>query len=344
MKLSDFDFELPSDLIAQNPVYPRDTSKMLVIDQNKFDDRQFFDLPNYITKNDLVICNNTKVLASRLEGKRHNTSIQITLHKMNNNQSWHAFAKPAKKLYPGNKIYFAKKFSAEIIEKSPEGVVLIKFCVNAKRLPVLLSRYGKMPIPPYIQKFRKPDLRDNTDYQTTYANNFGAVAAPTAGLHFTKRLIRKLREKKINFAEITLHVGAGTFLPIRCKDINQHLMQPETGYISKDVAKKINHTKKRGGRIIAVGTTSLRLLETATDSSGTVQPFSGETNIFIKPPYRFKCVDLLLTNFHLPKSTLFILVCAFAGIKKMKRAYEYAKIKNYRFFSYGDGTLIYRKK
>jgi len=343
MRISDFDFSLSPKFIAKRPKKPRDNSKLLLI-SNILSDHLFQDLPNILQNDDLIILNNTKVIQGQLSGKVSDKKVTITLIKRRKYSQWEVFAKPAKKLYPGNKIYFAKKFSAEIIEKSPEGVVLIKFCVNAKRLPVLLSRYGKMPIPPYIQKFRKPDLRDNTDYQTTYANNLGAAAAPTAGLHFTKRLIRKLREKKINFAEITLHVGAGTFLPIRCKDINQHLMQPETGYISKDVAKKINHTKKRGGRIIAVGTTSLRLLETATDSSGTVQPFSGETNIFIKPPYRFKCVDLLLTNFHLPKSTLFILVCAFAGIKKMKRAYEYAKIKNYRFFSYGDGTLIYRKK
>jgi len=343
MRVSDFDFSLSPKFIAKRPKRPKDSAKLLLI-SNTFSDHTFKELPYLLQPGDLIILNNTKVIQGQLSGKSAGKKITITLIRKRSHSQWEIFAKPAKKLRPGNKIYFAENFSAEIIKKNPEGRILIGFSTKNKLLPTLLSRHGKMPIPPYIQKFRKPDLKDESDYQTTYARNSGAVAAPTAGLHFTERLLEKLREKKINLAEITLHIGASTFFPIRCKNINQHLMHSETGYISKSVARKINHTKKKGGRIVAVGTTSLRLLETAVDSSGTIQPFSGETNIFIKPPYKFKCVDLLLTNFHLPKSTLFILACAFAGTKKMKQAYEYAKIKNYRFFSYGDGNLIYRKK
>ena len=343
MGIDDFDFSLPPKFIAKRPKKPRDSSKLLVI-SDTFSNYNFKKLPDLLQPSDLIILNNTKVIQGQLQGTVDGKKITITLIKKRNQSQWEILAKPAKKLRSSNQIRFAKDFSAEIIKKISDGRIMLRFNVADRALDGLLAKYGRMPIPPYIQKFRQPDIKDKTDYQTTYAKNLGSVASPTAGLHFTKQLIKKLKEKKIDFAEITLHVGAGTFLPIRCKNINQHQMHGETGYISKHVAKKINQAKKEGRRIIAVVTTSLRLLETATDSSGKIHPFLGETNIFIKPPYKFKCVDLLLTNFHLPKSTLFILVCAFAGIKKMKEAYEYAKIKNYRFFSYGDGNLIYRKE
>ncbi len=340
MKLSDFDFELPSDLIAQNPVYPRDTSKMLIINQNKVDDRQFFDLPNLITKNDLVICNNTKVLASRLEGKRDNTSIQITLHKQINNETWHAFAKPAKKLKINDKLKF-QSLNAKIINKLEMGEIVIKFDCNNDELFNKLSEIGKMPLPPYIKRNITNEYDDNLNYQTVFAKNLGAVAAPTAGLHFTNDILKTLRKNKINIDYVTLHVGAGTFLPIKSEDINSHEMHSEWGEVTEKTVENINDCKRNGGKIISIGTTTLRILETAfSASTGMLEPFSGHTNIFIKPGYNFNSTDTLLTNFHLPKSTLLMLVYAFGGIENIKSAYKYAIENKYRFFSYGDCCLI----
>ena len=340
MKLSDFDFELPSDLIAQNPVYPRDTSKMLVINQNKFDDQRFYDLPNFITKSDLVICNNTKVLASRLEGRRDNTSIQITLHKQNNNEAWHAFAKPAKKLKINDSLKF-QSLNAKIIDKLEMGEILIKFECNNDELFKKLSEIGKMPLPPYIKRNETNKSDDNFNYQTVFAKNLGAVAAPTAGLHFTNELLKTFRNNKINIDYVTLHVGAGTFLPVKTENINSHKMHSEWGEVSNQVVEKINNCKRNGGKIISIGTTTLRILETAfAKSKGILKPYSGHTNIFIKPGYNFNSTDILLTNFHLPKSTLLMLVYAFGGIKNIKSAYQYAIENKYRFFSYGDCCLI----
>jgi len=340
MKLSDFDFELPSNLIAQNPAYPRDTSKMLVINQNKFVDQRFFDLPNYITKNDLIICNNTKVLASRLEGSRNNTSIQITLHKKNNNETWHAFAKPAKKLKINDQLKF-KSLNAKIIDKLEMGEIIIKFDCNNNELLNKLSAIGSMPLPPYIKRKISNEYDDNLNYQTVYAKNLGAVAAPTAGLHFTNEILKKLIKNKINIDYVTLHVGAGTFLPVKSEEINNHKMHSEWGEVSHQVVEKITACKRNGGKIISIGTTTLRILETAFDTStGKLKPFSGNTNIFIKPGYNFNSTDILLTNFHLPKSTLLMLVYAFGGIENIKSAYKYAIENKYRFFSYGDCCLI----
>ncbi|MFY9288160.1 MAG: tRNA preQ1(34) S-adenosylmethionine ribosyltransferase-isomerase QueA [Alphaproteobacteria bacterium] len=340
-RTDDFDFILPPERIAQEAIEPRDQSRLLHVTSN-LSDHTVGDLPQLLRPHDLLVMNDTKVIPARLFGKRDAISIEILLHKKQAPQTWLAFARPGKRLKNGDTLIFAADFSAEILEKRESGEVLIRFSVIDEKLFALLHRYGEPPLPPYIKREKGAAKQDTERYQTIYAAKEGAVAAPTAGLHFTPRLFEALKAKNIETLTVTLHVGAGTFLPVKVEHLKDHVMHAEWGEITPDIAARINKAKQEGRRIVAVGTTSLRLLESAADEEGQVQPFSQDTAIFIYPGYRFKVVDVLLTNFHLPKSTLFMLVSAFAGVEKMRRAYEYAIAENYRFYSYGDATLLER--
>lgn len=340
MKVDDFDFDLPKDLIAQRPVSPRDASKLLRIDDD-LSDHVFSELPDMLNEGDLLVFNNTRVIPARLKGKRGQASVEVTLHKHEGEGTWVAFVKGAKKLKLDDTIVFEDDFSAEVLGKDG-GEVTLHFNKAGSELMEALEAHGGMPLPPYIKREGLADERDKSDYQTVFAEKEGAVAAPTAGLHFTDDLLGKLKEKGVNFAYVTLHVGAGTFLPVKVENVADHKMHAEFGVIDEDCVKQVNDTHARGGRVVAVGTTSLRLLESAGGDDGLLYPFEGDTDIFITPGYKFKIVDMLTTNFHLPKSTLFMLVSAFAGFDKMKAAYKYAIENGYRFYSYGDGSLLSR--
>ena len=332
MKLSDFDFNLPKNLIAQHPVYPRNSSRMLVISK-EITDSHFNNFVNFVNINDLVIFNESKVIPAFLEGKFNNKTIELNLHKNVGNDFWLCFAKGSKHVNIGDKLIFGNNFSAIVRDKN-YGELKLEFEYEGEFLEKLLA-YGKLPLPPYIKNYNK---NTNTDYQTIYAKDPGSVAAPTAGLHFTDEIINKLKQKA-DVGYLTLHVGAGTFLPVKTENISQHKMHSEEFTISDHLREKIHETKSRGGKIIAVGTTSLRALESSFDAHD-----KKSTDIFITPGYKFKVVDMLLTNFHLPKSTLFMLVCAFSGYNKMKSAYEHAIREQYRFFSYGDCCLLSRNE
>ena len=340
MKVDAFDFILPPELIADRPVSPREAAKLLCVGE-MITDRTVADLPDLLREGDLLVFNDTKVIPARLRGVRRSAKIEVTLHKNVSADSWHAFAKPAKKLKPGDIIRFADDFTALVADKFDGGEVALAFSASGPKLMEKLMRYGEIPLPPYISSLRAVDEQDRTDYQTIFAKDEGAVAAPTAGLHFTEELLARFRTRGIDTVTLTLHVGAGTFLPVKVDDTKDHKMHAEVGLITKEAALQINDCAARGGRIVSVGTTSLRLLESAADEKGIIHPFSGETDIFITPGYRFKAVDLLITNFHLPKSTLFMLVSAFSGLEKMKAAYAHAIEKKYRFYSYGDCSLLY---
>jgi S-adenosylmethionine:tRNA ribosyltransferase-isomerase len=341
MKLSDFYFDLPPHSIASSPANPKDSARLLAVSP-QCTDYIVSQLPELLCAGDLLVVNNTKVIPAKLTGKRGTASVTVTLHKELRPAIWKAFAKPAKKLQLADKFTIADDFSAEVIEKGEEGEVTLRFNCEVTEFYSYLARYGSMPLPPYIKRNNNAQANDAHDYQTIYAEHKGAVAAPTAGLHFTDSLIQSLQHKGIEIAQVTLHVGAGTFLPVKVENISEHKMHAEYGEITQATADKINQVRKRGGRIVAVGTTSLRLLETATDDVGITHSFVGDTSIFITPGYRFKAVDMLMTNFHLPCSTLFMLVCAFAGSERMKQAYRYAIEKGYRFYSYGDASLLTR--
>jgi len=338
MKTSLFDFDLPQERIAMRPVEPRDASRLLVVRRNTFEDHMVRELPDLLMPGDLVIFNNTKVIPARLLGKRGEANIEVTLLKNTGGRNWRAFARPGKKLKVGSIIDFSDEFSVEVKQKHENGEVDLEW--NTENWQGCLTRYGKMPLPPYIK--RDAESGDRQSYQTTYAQKDGAVAAPTAGLHFTKELLEKLDKRGIEQSYITLHVGAGTFLPVKSEDTEAHVMHTEFLEISEHVAGIINKARKDKRRIVAVGTTSLRALESAADETGHVRPMSGETGIFITPGYRFKVVDILMTNFHLPRSTLFMLVSAFAGLDHMKEAYQHAIRADYRFYSYGDACLLFR--
>lgn len=339
-RTDDFDFDLPSDLIAQTPAVPRDSARLLEVGPS-IRDSGIMDLPSLLREGDLLLVNDTKVIPVRLDGRRDDTIIEITLHKETAPGKWLAFAKPGRKLRPGDAIIFAPGFEATVADKTPDGQALLEF--SEKDLLVdRLRAHGRMPLPPYIRRSANGIPADVDDYQTIYAAHDGAVAAPTAGLHFTDALFSALTDRDIGVARLTLHVGAGTFLPVRVDDIRDHKMHAERGWIDDATADAINAARDRGGRIVAVGTTSLRLLESAADETGRVHPFDGETDIFISPGYNFRAVDLLMTNFHLPRSTLFMLVSAFAGLDRMRRAYTHAIAERYRFYSYGDATLLHR--
>ncbi len=343
MKVDLFDFELPKELIALRPVAARDGARFLVVRGTERQDRRVGDLPDYLESGDVLVFNDTKVIPARLTGKRRAAKIEVTLHMNEGNGKWRAFARPAKKLKPEDVIVFSDGLAATVLDKGDAGEVCLQFNCAGDALVRALKQAGVMPLPPYIASQRPVDERDLTDYQTVYGRKEGAVAAPTAGLHFTDRLLKAIAEKGVRAAHVTLHVGAGTFLPVKAEDTRDHKMHAEWGELNAEAADIINGARKAGKRVIAVGTTSLRLLESAADEQGTVRPFADTTDIFITPGYKFRAVDMLMTNFHLPKSTLFMLVSAFAGHENMKAAYGHAIEQGYRFYSYGDSSLLFRE-
>ncbi len=338
MLVDEFDFILPRSSIAVSPAIPRESAKLLCV-SGSFSDKRISDFPSILQKGDLLVFNDTKVIPARVHGKRGEAKVEVTLHKNMDSKTWKAFAKPAKKLKIGDIFLISSDFSAQVTAKD-EGEVTLVFNVSGEEFYNLLNQYGMPPLPPYIERRDGVQKSDIADYQTVYAKNRGAVAAPTAGLHFTDEILDKIRAVGADVAFTTLHVGAGTFLPVKVVDTKDHKMHSEYCVLSRDVAEKVNKTKESGGRVIAIGTTSLRVLESAADKVGHINPFEGETDIFITPGYRFKIVDKLLTNFHLPRSTLFMLVCAFAGTQRMKDAYQHAIENNYRFYSYGDACFL----
>lgn len=341
MRVEQFDFELPQELIATHPVEPRDAARLLVVDgEGALQHRSFYELPDLLEPGDLLVVNNTRVIPARLTGQKGEGRVEVTLVTPLDDERWRALGKPGRKLTPGTKISFAEGFTATVLEKGERGEIILSFETAGRALVDLLDAHGAMPLPPYIKRKGGPDPADRHDYQTVYAAHPGAVAAPTAGLHFTEELFGRLEERGIETAHVTLHVGLGTFQPMQAEDTRDHVMHAEWGRVSADVAAKVNDVRQCGGRIVAVGTTSVRLLESAAGKDGIVQPFEGETDIFITPGYRFRAVDRMITNFHLPKSTLFMLVCAFSGIDAMKQAYGEAVAQQYRFYSYGDACLL----
>jgi S-adenosylmethionine:tRNA ribosyltransferase-isomerase len=340
LKLSDFDFDLPPDLVAQVPVEPRDAARLLVVG-DALADRNVRDLPGLLRRGDLLVYNDTRVLKARLTGMRGEARIEVTLHKREADDTWRAFAKGAKRLKLGDRIAFAADFSAVVLDKSEGGDVGLRFSAGGAALLAALDRHGAMPLPPYIRR-EAADAADEARYQTVWAAKDGAVAASTAGLHFSPALLAAVGAAGIERAALTLHVGAGTFLPVKAETVEDHVMHAEWGEISEETAARVNAAKAEGRRVVAVGTTALRVLETVAGPDGRVAPWQGETRLFCLPGFRFRCVDLLMTNFHLPKSTLFMLVAAFAGLDRMKAAYAHAVRERYRFFSYGDSSLIGR--
>ncbi len=341
MKVDAFDFPLPADAIAQRPVTPRDAARLLeVVDDVA--DRSVRDLPGLLRSGDIMVCNDTRVIPVRLQGRRGEARIEATLHKQIAPGRWRAFARPGKRLKVGQRVDFASGLSAAVAGKGDDGEITLAFDREGPALMAALEAYGAMPLPPYIKRNGLADDRDRNDYQTVFAAKPGAVAAPTAGLHFTEALLAALDARGVRRVTLTLHVGAGTFLPVKAERVADHVMHAEWGTIDAAAAAAVNEARAAGGRVVAVGTTSLRLLETAAGTDGVLHPFAGETDIFITPGYRFKIVDLLLTNFHLPRSTLFMLVCALAGTDRMKGAYRHAIDAGYRFYSYGDCCLVQR--
>jgi S-adenosylmethionine:tRNA ribosyltransferase-isomerase len=339
MRVDLFDFELPSELIALRPARPRDSARLLLVEGDRIADRQVMDLPSLLRPNDVLIFNDTKVIPAQLEGKRGEAAIGATLHKREGPREWQAFLRNAKRARVGDTIDFGAQVMASVVEKAPDGSALLHFH-GEEPVEVLLERAGRMPLPPYIASKRETDETDRADYQTMFAREEGAVAAPTAALHFTPRLLEALDARGVGRETLTLHVGAGTFLPVKADDTVDHKMHAEWGRIDQATADRLNAARESGGRIIAVGTTSLRLLESATTADGIIQPFRGDTAIFITPGYRFRAVDGLITNFHLPKSTLFMLVSALMGLDVMQAAYAHAIEQGYRFYSYGDSSLL----
>jgi S-adenosylmethionine:tRNA ribosyltransferase-isomerase len=340
MRVDDFDFELPRQLIANHPAEPRDAARLLEVGP-ALKDRAIRDLPLLLRPGDLLVVNDTRVIPARLTGRRGAATVEITLHRDLGGGAWRAFAKGAKRLKPGDVVAFGDGFAAAVAAKHDEGDLTLRFDAEGDVFRTKLARFGAMPLPPYIKRCAGGDARDLADYQTMFAAKDGAVAAPTAGLHFSPPLIAVLDAAGIERLTVTLHVGAGTFLPVKVADTADHRMHSETGFLDAAAAERINAVRASGGRIVAVGTTSLRLLESAADASGRIAAFAGETSLFITPGYRFRAVDLLLTNFHLPRSTLFMLVAAFAGLERMKTAYAHAIAQRYRFFSFGDACLLY---
>lgn len=346
MKVSEFDFELPPELVAQHPASPRDSARLLDVGE-ELADRLMLDLPTLLKPGDLLVYNDTKVIKARLFGRRGTASVEVTLHKPaghGTGTAWQAFARPAKKLKAGDTVEFAPGFVAAVTAKGEGGEVTLAFPMAGGQLLAALERHGHMPLPPYIKRKTGDEPADVGDYQTLWAERPGAVAASTAGLHFTPRLLAGLEAAGIERVAVTLHVGAGTFLPVKVDDTRDHKMHAEWGEISAAAAERIEAARARGGRIVAVGTTALRLLETVAQQAGKVRAWSGETAIFITPGFQFRVVDMLLTNFHLPRSTLFMLVAAFAGLERMKAVYAHAIAQRYRFYSYGDGCLLRRSE
>ena len=341
MKVDLFDFDLPQERIALRPARPRDAARMLVVDgaETPFADRGVRDLPRLLRAGDVLVFNDTRVIPAQLEGRRGEAKIGATLHKRVDLRRWQAFIRNAKRLRPGDRAEFGGGVTAIAEERLSDGSFILAF-EGEEPVEILLERAGRMPLPPYIAGKRDTDAQDREDYQTMFAAEDGAVAAPTASLHFTPELVAALDEAGIGRETLTLHVGAGTFLPVKVDDTDDHAMHSEWGRIEPQAADRLNAAKQRGGRIIAVGTTSLRLLESATGEDGVVRPFAGDTDIFITPGYKFRAVGGLMTNFHLPKSTLMMLVSALMGRDRMMAAYAHAIENEYRFYSYGDSSLL----
>ncbi len=356
MRTELFDFELDDDRIALRPISPRDSARLLVVMPGATDRMRDFsvrDLPDLLSPGDALVFNKTRVIPAALRGVRIrdgvSAKISLNLIQRLDDHAWRVLARPAKRLEPGDRVQLGHTntmchmgaLDGTVMGKTPGGEVDLAFDLSGPDLDAAFLAVGEMPLPPYIANRRSPDDADRITYQTVYATEPGAVAAPTAGLHFTDALLDTLRAKGIEEHFVTLHVGAGTFLPVKSEDTEGHTMHPEWGEVPAETAAALNAVRARGGRIIAVGTTSLRLLESASNDAGEIQPFSGETSIFITPGYRFKAVDALMTNFHLPRSTLFMLVSAFSGLETMKAAYAYAIAHGYRFYSYGDASLLF---
>ncbi|NDE90881.1 MAG: tRNA preQ1(34) S-adenosylmethionine ribosyltransferase-isomerase QueA [Alphaproteobacteria bacterium] len=347
MNLSDFDFELPESAIAQHPATPRDSARLLYIGRDGLQDRSIRDLVDLCRPGDVWVLNNSKVIPARLYGTRAkhasgqhgDVKIEILLHKRTAPTKWEAFARPMKRLHVGDEIMFADDFKAHITLIKENGLGELEFTGSAEQIMASIMRHGLMPLPPYIKRNHKED-DDTARYQTVFAKHEGSVAAPTAGLHFTDELLQALKNKGAAIAYVTLHVGAGTFQPVKTENIAEHVMHAEWVELSQETATLINAAKEKNCRVVAVGTTSTRVLESIADEQGRVKAWQGDTSIFITPGYRFKIVDALLTNFHLPKSTLFMLVSAFAGLERMRRAYAYAIANHYRFYSYGDACFL----
>src|SRR5271167_2581270 len=343
MRLGDFDFPLPRELIADHPCERREAARLLHIPATGgYADRRIADLPALLRPGDLLVCNDTKVIPARLVARRGAATIEITLYRDQGGGSWRALAKGARRLHVGDRLLFAEDFAGTVAEKHPEGDVTLQFDLEAAAFRAALARHGIMPLPPYLKRPSGGDPRDRADYQTIFARVEGAVAAPTAGLHFTPALVEAFSRRGVGLANLTLHVGPGTFLPVKTDDPREHRMHAEWGILSADTAERIREVKHAEGRIVAVGTTSLRLLATAAAETGEVRPFVGETRLVILPGYNFRAFDLLLTNFHLPRSTLLMLIAALAGLDPIKAAYAHAIAQQYRFFSYGDACLIER--
>jgi S-adenosylmethionine:tRNA ribosyltransferase-isomerase len=352
MRVDLFDFDLPDANIALRPVTPREAARLLVVrpgEDAPYADRTVGDLPALLKAGDALVFNDTRVIPAQLEGIRHREGagglkVSATLHMRIAGDRWKAFARPGKRIKIGDRITFGatEALSATVEEKGEGGDVTLRFDASGPDLDRAVAAVGHIPLPPYIASKRSDDEADRRDYQTIYAREEGAVAAPTAGLHFTDALFEKLDALGVERHFVTLHVGAGTFLPVKADDTTDHVMHEEIGYVSQETAAALNTVKARGGRIVSVGTTSLRLLESAADENGTIKPWSGATGIFITPGYRFRTADMLMTNFHLPKSTLFMLVSAFSGLETMRGAYAHAIATGYRFYSYGDSSLLFR--
>jgi len=346
MRVSLFDFDLPAERIALRPASPRDAARMLVIPPaGPFEDRGVRDLPRFLRAGDALVVNDTRVIRARLTGFRTRgearAKIDATLIERLAPDQWRALVRPAKKLAVGERVCFGE-LDARVIEKGDNGEVVFAFDLSGAALDDAIEAAGVMPLPPYIAGKRAADARDETDYQTLFAREAGAVAAPTAGLHFTPELLVAIAARGALLHRVTLHVGAGTFLPVKAEDTDAHEMHHEWGAVSASTAEALNRVREKNGRIVAIGTTALRCLESAAREDGRLEEFSGKTNIFITPGYRFRAVDVLLTNFHLPRSTLFMLVAAFSGLDRMKAAYAHAIENNYRFYSYGDACLLFR--
>ncbi|MEX0277212.1 MAG: tRNA preQ1(34) S-adenosylmethionine ribosyltransferase-isomerase QueA [Ruegeria sp.] len=346
MKLSDFDFDLPEDLIATRPAQPRSSARLLVANRGVLQDRQVLDLPDLLRPGDRLVLNDTKVIPARLSGRRHRNSaqgpvsaaIEATLLDPQADGAWSALIKPLKKVKPGEEIVFSDTLSAHL-ERVEDGQAFLRFNLSGDDFDQALDRAGSMPLPPYIAAKRPADAQDKTDYQTVWARNSGAVAAPTASLHFDEPLLQALSVRGVEFSHVTLHVGAGTFLPVKVEDVTTHKMHAEWGQVSEQAAAEIRATKAAGGRVIPVGTTALRLIESAA-RDGDIEAWEGETDIFIYPGFEFHVTDALMTNFHLPKSTLLMLVSALIGQDRIKSVYDHAIARKYRFFSYGDSSLL----
>ena len=339
MRVAEFDFTLPKDLIAQHPATPRESARLLSIEPDSLHDHHVFDLPDLLQPGDLLVFNDTRVIPARLMARRGEARVEVTLHQPIDDVSWHAFAKPARKCRLGDRLIVGPGFDALVVGRGDHGEIALRFSLGGQDLMEALRRFGLMPLPPYIKRSETGNDADRQDYQTLFAQHDGAVAAPTASLHFTEALMAKLGRRGVHHAFVTLHVGAGTFLPVRVDDTEEHRMHAERFDLGSDTVEAIERTRASGGRVIAVGTTVLRTLE-ANAAKGRLSPEQGETRLFITPGYRFQVVDRLFTNFHLPCSTLFMLVAAFSGVDRMRTAYAHAIERHYRFFSYGDASLL----